>query len=101
MAEQPPPPYSGTDPEEAQLAQEGRLPSAPPTDAQHASSEVYPPQYSALSYSPPPADAEGQPPNPPAAQGPPAGAMGYPTTSKPPSSVPAVSYFPDFNYRGY
>ena len=108
MAEQPPPPYPEATPAKAQLAGEAGLPSAPLPDVQHASSEAYPPQYSASAYPPPPADAEGQPPYPPppadaegqppnspAAQGPPAGATGYPTTSKSPSSVPAVSYFPD------
>ena len=108
MAEQVPPPYPGTDPEKAQLAGEAAIPSAPPTDAQHASSEAYPPQYSASAYPPPPAGgAGGQPPYPPqstqptpypyptqpyppAAQAPPAGGTGYPA-SAPPSSASAVS----------
>ena len=105
MAEQPPPPFPGATPAKAQLAGEGGLPSAPPPDAQHASSETYPPQYSASAYPPPPADAQGQPlyppqsaqptpypiqPYQPAAQAPPAGATGYPA-SAPLSSVPAVS----------
>ena len=69
MAEQTPPPYPVTDPEKAQLAGEGGLPPAPPTDAQHASSEAYPPQYSASAYPPPPADDEEKPPYPPTTEG--------------------------------
>ena len=94
MAEQPPPPYSGTDPEKAQLL--GELSFALPPDAQHASSEAYPPQYSVSPYPPPPAGAQGQPLYPPQSTQPapypypPAGATGYPA-SAPPSSVPAVS----------
>ena len=103
MAEQPPPSYPEAAPEEAQLAGEAAIPSAPPTDAQHASSEAYPPQYSASAYPPPLAGAQGQPPyppqstqpapypSPPTTEGPTAGVTRF-LASAPPSSMPAVSY---------
>ena len=100
MADQPPPPYPGTDPEKTQLAG-GGPPAAPPPDTQGDFTAAYTPQYPASSPYPPQPDAQRQPPQPtpypyPAQPYPPAGqttyaaATGYPA-SAPPSSAPAVS----------
>ena len=98
----------GTDSIKTPLLEKAELPSAPPPDAQHASSEPSPPQYSESAYPPPSSAAPRQPPYPPsaqpvscpypsqpyppdAAQGPPTGGTGYPA-SAPPVSMPTVSY---------
>ena len=105
MADQPPPPYPGTDSEKTLLPGEAEFPSAPPPDAQSA-------------YPPPSSVAPGQPPYPPSAQpapypypsqaypppgaadGPPAAGTGYPASAPPVSVPPAVSYSEWF-YKKY
>ena len=97
MADQPPPPYPGTDSEKILLPGEVEFPSAPPPDAQSA----YPPPSSAAPVQPPyppsvhpapyPYPSQSYPP-PPAAEGPPPAGTGYPASAPPVSVPPAVSY---------
>ena len=100
----------GTDSMKTPLLEKAELPSAPPPDTQHASSEPFPPQYSESAYPPPSSAAPRQPPHPPSAQpgscpyppgaaeGPPAGGTGYPA-SAPPVSMLAVSYSIQSDWR--
>ena len=97
MAEQPPPPYPGTDSEKTLLPGEVEFPSAPPPGTQYA----YPPPSSAAPVQPPyPPSAQPAPypypsqpyPPPAAARRPPPAGTGYPASAPPVSVSPAVSY---------
>ena len=103
MADEPPPPYPGTDSEKTLLPGEAEIPSVPPPEAQSA----YPPPSSDAPVQPPypqsaqPAPYPSQPyPPPGAAEGPPAAGTGYPASAPPVSVPPAVSYSEWF-YKKY